>query len=113
MTCEKAEEHLSAYLDDMLDPPLREEVRAHVETCARCSELAADYRRFDLLLAASPRVAPAAELHDRIFDSPQFAAVLRSVERESGQRAGWRTAVRPLPRPGEGEMGTAAAATQA
>lgn len=113
MTCEKAEEHLSAYLDDMLDPPLREEVRAHVETCARCSELAADYRRFDLLLAAAPRVAPAAELHDRIFDSPQFAAVLRSVERESGQRAGWRTAVRPLPRPGEGEMGTAAAATPA
>lgn len=105
MTCEKAEEFLSAYLDDMLAPPLREEVRAHVETCAHCSELAADYRRFDLLLAAAPRVAPPAELHDRIFDSPKFAALLRSIERDAGRHGGRRTALRALPRQGDGEHG--------
>src|SRR5690348_2969785 len=105
MTCEKAEEYLSAYLDDMLDPPLREEVRAHVQTCACCSELAADYRRFDLLLATAPRVAPPAELHDRIFDSPEFAALLRSLDRDAGRPAGRRTALRALPRQSNGENG--------
>lgn len=108
MTCEKAEESLSAYLDDMLAPPLREEMRAHVETCAHCSELAADYRRFDLLLAAAPRVAPPAALHDRIFDSPEFAALLRSLARDAERHGGRHTALRALPRQGDGEHGEAA-----
>ena len=113
MTCEKAEEFLSAYLDDMLAPPLREEVRTHVETCAHCSELAADYRRFDLLLAAAPRVAPPAKLHDRIFDSPEFAALLRSLERDAGRHAGRRTTLRPLPHQSDGEHGEMGAAAPA
>ncbi len=77
MNCEKAENHLSAYLDDMLDPQLREEIAAHLESCALCSEVVAEYRRFDMLLHDTPRVSPPPELHDRIFGSPEFAAILR------------------------------------
>ncbi|MGH2516309.1 MAG: anti-sigma factor family protein, partial [Ktedonobacterales bacterium] len=53
MTCEKAESYLSAYLDDMLDPQLRQDVAAHVEQCAHCAEVLADYRRGDALLAGT------------------------------------------------------------
>ena len=36
MNCEQAEELLSAYLDDALEPGLSEQVRAHLETCEHC-----------------------------------------------------------------------------
>jgi hypothetical protein len=94
MNCEKAENYLSAYLDDMLDPQLREEVAAHLESCALCSEVVAEYRRFDILLRDIPRVSPPPELRNRIFESPQYAAILR---REA--RVGDAPASVPLPRP--------------
>jgi dipeptidyl aminopeptidase/acylaminoacyl peptidase len=77
MNCKWAEEHLSAYLDDALDPPLSGEVGEHVAQCAHCRAILDDYRRFDLLLAEYPRVEPPPELRDRIFSSPEFAALLR------------------------------------
>jgi WD40 repeat protein len=77
MNCEKAENNLSAYLDDMLDLQLREEVAAHLESCASCSEVVAEYRRYDILLRDTPRVSPPPELRGRIFASPQYAAILR------------------------------------
>ena len=77
MNCEMAEKYLSAYLDDMLDPQLHEEVAAHLESCAVCSEVVAEYRRFDTLLSETPRVSPPPELRDRIFSSPEMAAILR------------------------------------
>jgi len=98
MTCEKAESHLSAYLDDMLDPQLRQEVAAHVESCAHCAEVLADYRRVDALLASTIRVSPSDALHDRIFGSPELAAILRE---QSGGR-GKRTSVPLLERPTSG-----------
>jgi Tol biopolymer transport system component len=76
MTCEKAEEFLSAYLDDMLAPQLRQEVAAHVEGCTSCEGILSDYRRYDSLLAMDRRVEPPLELRARIFDSPEFAAIL-------------------------------------
>ena len=77
MNCEKAEKYLSAYLDDMLDPQLREEIAAHLESCALCSEVVAEYRRFDTLLSETPKLSPPPELRDRIFNSPEMAAILR------------------------------------
>src|SRR5262249_59900621 len=82
MTCEKAEEHLSAYLDDMLAPQLRQEVAAHVEGCDLCSGILEDYRRFDQLLAMDRREEPPAELRARLFDSPEFAEILAQASRE-------------------------------
>jgi hypothetical protein len=94
MNCEKAENNLSAYLDDMLDPQLREEIAAHLESCASCSEVVAEYRRYDILLRDTPRFSPPPELRDRIFGSPQYAAILR---REA--KAGDGSPGVPLPRP--------------
>ena len=58
MTCEWAEGYLSAYLDDALDPQLRKDVGAHIETCAHCQALAEEYRRNDQLLATLAPIAP-------------------------------------------------------
>ena len=77
MTCEKAEDYLSAYLDDMLDPQLRQEIETHLHGCASCREVLAEYRRYDELLVSVPRVAPSAELRDRIFQSSEVAALIR------------------------------------
>lgn len=96
MTCEKAEEFLSAYLDDMLDPQHRREVEAHLQSCAHCRAALEDYRRFDLLLAREPRVAPPEELYARIVESPEFVAITRS--RERGERGGVLTVLRPVAR---------------
>jgi WD40 repeat protein len=94
MNCEKAENNLSAYLDDMLDPQLREEVAAHLESCASCSEVVAEYRRYDILLRDTPRVSPSPELRDRIFGSPQYAAILRREDKAGDGSSGV-----PQPRP--------------
>lgn len=102
MTCEKAERYLSAYLDDMLDPQLRQDVAAHVEGCTHCAEVLADYRRVDALLAGIERVTPADTLRDRIFGSPEFAAIMRE---QNGARSGHsgRTSVPLLERHTDGD----------
>lgn len=96
MTCEKAEDFLSAYLDDMLDPQHRREVEAHLQSCAACQAVLEDYRRFDLLLEQEPRVAPPEELYARIVESPEFVATTRA--RERGGRSGVLTALRSVAR---------------
>src|SRR5215469_16149634 len=76
MNCEMAEENLSAYLDDMLDPPDRATIQSHLDGCNRCREVLDDYRRYDTLLVHLPRVAPPDELRARIFESPEFLALV-------------------------------------
>lgn len=94
MTCEKAEDFLSAYLDDMLDPQHRREVEAHLQSCAACQAVLEDYRRFDLLLVQEPRMAPPEELYARIVESPEFVAITRARERSG--RGGTLTALRSV-----------------
>lgn len=76
MNCTWAEEHLSAYLDDALDPLLSRDVGAHIAGCARCQATLDDYRRFDLLLLEMPRIEPSAQLRDRIFADPEILALM-------------------------------------
>lgn len=99
MNCEMAEDNLSAYLDDMLDSPERATIQAHLDGCSRCREILDDYRRYDTLLEHLPRVAPPDELRARIFESPEFQAIVREQERarEHGvpQHAGRRLATAP------------------
>ena len=83
MTCEWAEGNLSAYLDDALDPQLRKDVGAHIEQCAHCQALAEEYRRHDQLLSNLAPVEPSDLLRQRIFESPEFAALARELEREA------------------------------
>src|SRR5689334_15107394 len=72
MNCEQVEELLSAYLDNVLAPEERRQVAAHLQTCRRCTQTLADYRRNDALLARLSRVAPDDTLRERIFSSPDF-----------------------------------------
>jgi len=83
MKCEWAEGYLSAYLDNTLDPSLRAEVSEHLASCERCSAILADYRRYDALLANSVRLTPPDSLRNRIFSSPEFAAILQSSTRQA------------------------------
>src|SRR5256885_9589599 len=76
MNCEQAEELLSAYLDDALEPGLSEQVRAHLETCERCRTVLEDYRRLDAEVATAPMVAPDERLRDRLFASDEYRAIL-------------------------------------
>jgi Tol biopolymer transport system component len=88
MNCEKAEDLLSAYLDDMLEQPLRDEVAAHVAACRHCDGVLTDYRHFDQVLVAAPRVEPSEQLRERLFASREFAAIVREQTRERSERAG-------------------------
>lgn len=72
MNCEQVEELLSAYLDNMLASEERRLITTHLQTCQKCSETLAEYRRNDMLLARLPRVAPDAALRERIFTSPDY-----------------------------------------
>lgn len=94
MTCEWAEGNLSAYLDDALDPQLRKDVGAHIESCARCQALAEEYRRNDHLLATMQQVAPSDDLRQRLFESPAYAALTRDLEREASDGSPRRLAPR-------------------
>jgi hypothetical protein len=80
MNCEQAEELLSAYLDDALEPGLSEQVRAHLETCEHCRDVLEDYRRLDAELATAPMVAPDDSLRDRLFSSDEYKALLREQQ---------------------------------
>ncbi len=89
MTCEKAEELLSAYLDDMLTPQLSQEVAAHVEGCASCREILADYRRADASIDVNlqaEQIEPPASLRDRLFNSAEYAAILRHASEAEGSK---------------------------
>lgn len=97
MTCEWAEGYLSAYLDDALDPQLRKDVGAHIETCAHCQALAEEYRRNDQLLATLAPIAPSDHLRQRIFESPDFAALVQRMERESADAPPGRATSRRAP----------------
>jgi WD40 repeat protein len=80
MNCEQAEELLSAYLDDALEPGLSQEVREHLETCERCRAILDDYRRLDAELATAPVVSPDDNLRDRLFSSDEYRALLREQQ---------------------------------
>ena len=97
MTCEWAEEHLSAYLDDALDPQLRTDVGAHIDQCARCQALTEEYRRNDQLVATLTPLAPSDQLRQRIFASPEFAALTRELEREAASSSPGRRPSRRVP----------------
>ncbi len=86
MNCKWAEGHLSASLDGMLDPTVRDEVVAHVESCAHCGSILDEYRYFDGLVASLPRHEPSADLRQRIFGSPEFDEIVHNLETAGAAR---------------------------
>lgn len=72
MNCELVEELLSDYLDNTLAPEESSGIALHLEVCSRCSNILADFRRFDRLIAQLPRVSPNPALRDTIFSSQEY-----------------------------------------
>jgi WD40 repeat protein len=104
MNCKAAEGQLSAYLDSALDPTVRAEIETHLEQCANCGSLLAEYRYFDGLLRGMPRFEPSEGLRARIFDSPEFADILREVEGTGAEpSARWPVFSRPAARARAGD----------
>ncbi|HEX6543339.1 MAG TPA: zf-HC2 domain-containing protein, partial [Ktedonobacterales bacterium] len=82
MTCERAEDELSGYLDDVLDPQLRQSVEAHLATCERCQEILADFRRGDELVRALPFIEPPPDMRERFFNSSRYLHLARARSRQ-------------------------------
>ena len=72
INCEQVKELLSPYLDNVLAEEERHSVSSHIEICPDCNARLADFRRFDILLSQLPRISPGANLHERIFSSPEY-----------------------------------------
>jgi anti-sigma factor RsiW len=67
MTCERVEDGLSAYLDNVLASDERREITLHLQTCPRCRKSLDELRQNDILLAQLPRISPSPSLRERIF----------------------------------------------
>ena len=89
MTCERAEDELSGYLDDILDPRLRRSVETHLASCDRCQEILADFRRNDEMLRALPFIEPPPAMREEFFKSPRYL-------RMANTRAHQRNYMKPL-----------------
>lgn len=69
MNCERVRDLLSAYLDDQLTMFERQSVTTHLQMCANCTGVLADYRRFDALLTQLPQLSPPPSLRTHVFSA--------------------------------------------
>jgi putative zinc finger protein len=58
LTCEAVEATLQDYLDESLEPWVRESIHEHLGECARCAGLARDLRNLEREAAALPALLP-------------------------------------------------------
>ncbi len=82
MDCQWAEDELSGYLDDVLDPQVRRRVEAHLATCDRCQTILADFRRADELMRELPFIEPPSDMRDRFFSSPEYVKLANARARQ-------------------------------
>jgi hypothetical protein len=74
MQCQKVQRKLSAYLDGELDLAASRSVRSHLDQCAACMDMVADFRKADMLVRELPRLDV----------SPDFVAQLLKGAGDSG-----------------------------
>ncbi len=79
MSTEHVEDLLSAYLDKALTHEEQEQVARHLQSCATCNAVLADYRRFDTILKKQPRVSPNVALRERIFSSTEYHELIKDI----------------------------------
>ena len=89
MNCERVEEMLSAYLDNALAIEERREVSVHLQTCANCSAMLAEFSRNDAFIARLPPVSPDPSLRNRIFSSPEFLELTGTFDISSEAQKDW------------------------
>lgn len=88
MSTEHVEDLLSAYLDNALTQEEQATVALHLQTCAACNAVLADFRRFDTLLAKQPRVSPSVALRERIFSSKEYLELMEDMSAEDVTTSG-------------------------
>lgn len=98
MTCAALEVLLCDYVEGTLNPPERELVQRHLQTCAACAALARDAAAAVAFIQHAEQPQPPAELLTRIlFQLP--AGGRQYIQQESGV-SGWLAArLRPLLQP--------------
>lgn len=74
MQCQKVQRKLSAYLDGELDSATSRNVESHLDQCAACMNMVADFRKVDALVRGLPKLDVA----------PEFVAQLLKQVGESG-----------------------------
>jgi len=95
VTCDRARELLSGYLDGELDPAERQELERHLAECPGCSEELKALRKTVDLVRALPRVGMPAAAADKVRDRLRNELRGRNVLRKlSGWWAGARLASR-------------------
>src|SRR6266568_4593869 len=72
MNCEQVKEQLSTFLDNALASEEQRTVALHLQTCADCRAILADYRYYDTLIAQLPRIQPDPSLKEKLFSSPEY-----------------------------------------
>lgn len=82
MNCEQVEEHLSAYLDNMLAPQEYRALTIHLHNCLRCMMSLTELRQNDMFLAQLPRLMPSSDLYERIFSAPEFVEHIRALSEQ-------------------------------
>jgi hypothetical protein len=56
MQCQKVQRNLSAYLDGELDLAASRSVESHLDQCAACMKMVADFRKVDALVRELPKL---------------------------------------------------------
>jgi hypothetical protein len=94
MQCQKVERKISAYLDGELDSAASRSIESHLDHCAACKEIVADFRRVDSLVRGLPRLdvnskfvprllkevgRPSGPVESARYDRFPFAPILRVV----------------------------------
>jgi hypothetical protein len=87
MNCEQVKELLSAYLDNTLAQEEHQQIATHLQNCAECSAMLADFRRFDALLIQLPRISPDESLQEKIFSSPEYQELTGAFDTVTRARA--------------------------
>src|SRR5881398_1403204 len=85
MNCEQVKEQLSAFLDNALAPEDHRTIALHLQTCADCRSILADYRYYDTLIARLPRIQPDPSLQQKLFSSAEYLELTGTF---GGSRAG-------------------------
>ncbi|GCE13275.1 anti-sigma factor family protein [Tengunoibacter tsumagoiensis] len=74
MRCGQVKDLLSAYLDHMLAADECQQVAHHLQHCQACTEILADFRRYNALLSQLPRITPDLAVRQNIFLHANFSS---------------------------------------
>jgi anti-sigma factor RsiW len=90
MNCRKAQEELSAYVDDMLLPEEKKELEQHIAACGSCKLQLAQLRLYAKTMAGLPKVkAPGdflKKVNERIARRSDFESVIRGFFKPSANK---------------------------